>query len=308
VPLTIRCTCGKRLRVKEELAGKRVKCPECGTTVSVPVPEEETVIEAPEEPRPEPRRPRPRKPDEETVVDERPPASAPEPEQSAPLWFSKGFRNSVLALGADAVYLASLDDEQLKQATRALKKGEPVEEVLAEPETVIPYADIKKVQSNLRLAYLDIHWQAEDAAEPTETTYFAEDADERDQILDALGERLGPDWKFTTEQLGRLRASVPPVTCLVLFGFIAFCFFMVAAGNDSGSGSRTVRTNWLGAILIAIYNFLGPTVATIIVGLIALLCVVWLVAVLVKPPILGTWSPRPARKKKRRDEDEEDED
>jgi ribosomal protein S27E len=42
MPLSIRCDCGKQLRVAEQHAGKRVKCPGCGRTVTVPDPEATT--------------------------------------------------------------------------------------------------------------------------------------------------------------------------------------------------------------------------------------------------------------------------
>jgi WD40 repeat protein len=34
--IALHCSCGKRLRVKDEFAGKRVKCPACGTVLTVP--------------------------------------------------------------------------------------------------------------------------------------------------------------------------------------------------------------------------------------------------------------------------------
>lgn len=37
------CSCGKTLKVKEELAGKRIKCPACNQVLTVPVPELEPV-------------------------------------------------------------------------------------------------------------------------------------------------------------------------------------------------------------------------------------------------------------------------
>ena len=36
IPVT--CECGKTLNVKPEMAGKRVKCPECGTPITVATP------------------------------------------------------------------------------------------------------------------------------------------------------------------------------------------------------------------------------------------------------------------------------
>lgn len=37
-PIEFACGCGKRLRVKPELAGRKVKCPACGAATAVPVP------------------------------------------------------------------------------------------------------------------------------------------------------------------------------------------------------------------------------------------------------------------------------
>lgn len=53
--ITVSCSCGKRLKAPDNLAGKRVKCPACGTLVDIPkVPEStsgETYALAPEEDR-----------------------------------------------------------------------------------------------------------------------------------------------------------------------------------------------------------------------------------------------------------------
>lgn len=36
MPLIVPCPCGKRLRAREDLAGKRVRCPACVAIVQVP--------------------------------------------------------------------------------------------------------------------------------------------------------------------------------------------------------------------------------------------------------------------------------
>src|SRR5438477_7576680 len=38
MPISITCQCGKSLKVKDEWAGKKAKCPTCGNTFVVPVP------------------------------------------------------------------------------------------------------------------------------------------------------------------------------------------------------------------------------------------------------------------------------
>ena len=65
MPQLIQCTsCNKKLRVPDNLIGKKVKCPACGSTFMAAM-EEEELPTAPliEEPRPASRRPAPPPPD-----------------------------------------------------------------------------------------------------------------------------------------------------------------------------------------------------------------------------------------------------
>lgn len=39
MPISVQCACGKKLQVKDELAGKRGKCPACGQVLNIPLPE-----------------------------------------------------------------------------------------------------------------------------------------------------------------------------------------------------------------------------------------------------------------------------
>src|SRR5438034_10143985 len=53
MPISVTCTCGKRLKAKDEMAGKRARCPACGNSVLIPDPESEP---APYDLEPEPPR------------------------------------------------------------------------------------------------------------------------------------------------------------------------------------------------------------------------------------------------------------
>jgi hypothetical protein len=50
MPISVTCRCGKRLRVKDELAGKRVKCPACGAVLPTPNSPAAKVVTLPKEP------------------------------------------------------------------------------------------------------------------------------------------------------------------------------------------------------------------------------------------------------------------
>jgi phage FluMu protein Com len=72
MPITLNCTCGKMLRVADEYAGRRVKCPACNAITTAPAPEpepvfeiEETIPKSPPAPHPTPPVAKPRVDDEE---------------------------------------------------------------------------------------------------------------------------------------------------------------------------------------------------------------------------------------------------
>jgi hypothetical protein len=51
MPITFNCTCGKTLRVPDENAGRRAKCPACNAVLTVPAPEPVfEIVEEPEKP------------------------------------------------------------------------------------------------------------------------------------------------------------------------------------------------------------------------------------------------------------------
>jgi hypothetical protein len=46
MPISMSCDCGRSLRVKDEFAGRKVKCPQCGAVLAVPAPEPSSENEA----------------------------------------------------------------------------------------------------------------------------------------------------------------------------------------------------------------------------------------------------------------------
>lgn len=69
MPITVKCGCGRKLTAKEEMAGKKAKCPNCNTVLTLPPPipreEEPVAVEKVEvvddEPEEEPDERRPRR-------------------------------------------------------------------------------------------------------------------------------------------------------------------------------------------------------------------------------------------------------
>jgi hypothetical protein len=78
MPITLRCDCGRALRVKDEFAGRKGRCPHCGTVLAIPAPEVEAEEDAYEVLRAEPET-RVRR-DPEPAYRRREPEPEPEPE------------------------------------------------------------------------------------------------------------------------------------------------------------------------------------------------------------------------------------
>ncbi|MCI0682601.1 MAG: hypothetical protein L0Y71_10895 [Gemmataceae bacterium] len=68
MPIAIRCTCGRDLTLRDEVAGKVIRCPACAGTLQVPVPAEEVVEEVAAGPPP---LPPPRSQSKERDIDDR---------------------------------------------------------------------------------------------------------------------------------------------------------------------------------------------------------------------------------------------
>jgi hypothetical protein len=310
MPILVACKCGKKLRVKDELAGKRVKCPGCAQVVAVPAVGEPPELEEvePVEERvavpPAARRPKPTARPEPQDEGEEGPRRSRGSDSPTPYWVRS---NDLLALSDDAVYLTTLDDKKMRKAQAALAEGRPAGEVLDGADTVIPLDIITKVEGNLYHTFFDIKYKEPDAKEESEKTIHCEDQESRDEIVKALRQRLGPDWERKVKEYTRLRASLEPLIVIGLFGFLTFCFYMAGTHPESDSGGKTVRTNWIGAIFVWVYNLLGPWGVVCLGGLVIALGIAWLVARMIKPPLMLTLTPREApRRRKRRSDREED--
>jgi hypothetical protein len=74
MPIELSCNCGRELNLRDELAGKAIRCPDCGGTLSVPLPAVEVVEDFAEGAPPQPP-PLSRRKDD---IDLEPPARKPE--------------------------------------------------------------------------------------------------------------------------------------------------------------------------------------------------------------------------------------
>src|SRR5262249_26488453 len=106
MPIQVACSCGKKLHVRDELSGKKIKCPACGGVLAV-----DGQSPAPAKPPPAP--------SVKTAPPALPEAAAPkkrEEQESSPSYWDcqRDFTNGLLVVTGDALWFNKLADKELK--------------------------------------------------------------------------------------------------------------------------------------------------------------------------------------------------
>jgi hypothetical protein len=266
VPILVCCTCGKKLRVKDESAGKRVRCPGCGGIVSVP-PSLPAEVE-PSTPQGEP-------------------ASAGDQEPF--FWTdSTGFGVEMIALSDEALHIASLNEAELKEAKAGFQNGMTVEEVLKEAKLVVPFAQMRRVSSNLHHRVVDVYWKDPGDKEEKDKNLILTDKQSRDELLEGLRQRLGDGWKRQVKQFTRLRAAWAPLAVILLFGAIGVCVALAHFFPDPNPSTGPRRIPWFVSIFVWLHGIIGWLGVALIFGTFTLMGVIWFIMRMRKPPLMYT--------------------
>jgi hypothetical protein len=188
---------------------------------------------------------------------------------------------TLVRLTADALCLAVVPAADLDKTVAALNAGEPV------AAKTIPLATIERLHGDEDESELVVSFK-QGVIKTEEVTITLADANQRNELMAALADRLGPDWKLSSRRNSRFKASLWPIGCLAIAGLLTWLMYddavIIAAGGHVNPGhgrakSRLVRmvTTWLAGLL-------GPTGVIILGVALAVLCVIWLGYAVAKPP------------------------
>lgn len=215
MPIITPCACGKKLRTQDDFAGKRIKCPACGTVVTVlAAPDDRPLLDAADE--------------EQDTVELSAEQSRTLPPAKEPFWVNPAGNDTVVALTDTAVYVADLGEPALGAARQALERGDAVWKVLKEAKTIIAFDEVSEVRSDLRGSAVGITWRKDKAGSRIRTRVALADAKARDEMMDVLHERLGRGWKMQEVEESRLAAAAWPLfACCFLLFVCAFEFFFI---------------------------------------------------------------------------------
>jgi hypothetical protein len=183
---------------------------------------------------------------------------------------------------ADALFLAVIAKEDLDKTIDTLNKGGSV------AGRTIPLGTVVSLQGEEEDSALEVTYQHGDSKTKSETLTLAE-ASQRDELLGALTEALGPGWTEERRQKSRFLAILWPLGLLVGVALIGWLLYKDAqwiadgwqpqAGVKGGKAKAAVMAfHWLAGLL-------GPRGALIVAGILVGVCLLWLCAALASPPV-----------------------
>ena len=322
MPTLVTCSCGKKLNVRDELVGKKVKCPACGGILEVAaalvaeeiVEVEETPARKPAPPRkpppvpagsapsgPPPRAkegPRPKEEDE---------ADAPAARNDLGIFRCTGSGQSrLLCLTDEGAFFADADKKTMKRIEADLADGESPQDAFGDDPAFIPWGAVTKIDSNLKHHDFQItfkHASDDDASQ----TFRFEDKRDRTDALKWMRDHLTPEFTYKRRELTRLQATYSPLITIgilvLVFGFLVWLAWGLQQPREGGG-----RVRGLAGIIIAYtVGWLGPLWTGVLGGVCVLGCVAWMAVRIADPPIEVTIIPLADKKKKDVDDDEDEE-
>jgi hypothetical protein len=206
MPILVTCPCGKQLSARDDLAGKKVKCPGCGGVVGIPAaagPTPVAIVEAVTD-RPAPP-PAPVVLDAIVVDDDRAPRREPARPAADPgrplLWNTAQPQGNVIVVTAGAVYVDTLRGKLVPKVEAGLEEGQAPADLLSRSHQKIPLRQLTRVRYKYseKVPRAQAELTYDDGRRERRKALVFQNSEQRDQFVDELLTRLG-DWPARERQ------------------------------------------------------------------------------------------------------------
>lgn len=206
------------------------------------------------------------------------------------LWLISSDSHVALGLENECLFAGTVDASRVREVRKAFDDGTSAE-ALIKDKSNIPLEVVQQIQANVAKPIIEILYQPDKKSQQVNYELACKNMEEQQSVMDELEQKLGEEWERETRTSNRWQLAILPLACLAFASFLAFCMYMVATGQDNSTGgTKTVRTNAIGIVILAIIQFLGPAGALVVFLIAIAVILVWLLAVLIKPPVYDTLS------------------
>lgn len=254
--IAIVCPCGKRLRVRDELKGKRLCCPGCQRSLEVSGEE----------------------PPATTVAEHRVPRTMTERklETATRAWLvDHSETENIIVLTHEAFITAKLANDYRRPVAKAVAEGADPRQLLGDSFNCVFLNDLTEVEIDRNAsgwaAHLTLRFHHKGGVRSL-IVFCGQEV--RDEVFAALKERLGRDWRQEKKQVSRLEVtgySMIALSILLTITLLSLILHQFALDPEASATLRSV-VGWIG-IGTGILSTLGIALS------------VWL---LIHPPLLVT--------------------
>jgi hypothetical protein len=215
--IEVRCACGKRLKARDQNAGKKVRCSACGAAVPVPLPREKTA----------------------------PPTQS---RRSRALFWTPpltGVPSFVALTDQELGWESIVRASKVAEAREKIEGGLQPSQVLGLAKDIIPLGAITRVRMDIkrRMVYVSRGDPLESQAPFFSFTEQKAAAD----FFEALHQRLGPGWVRRSKQFSRFRAALEPV------GGMTACVVVLLVAVGSGDPFASILRILFVAFVVLVF-------------------------------------------------------
>lgn len=259
--IAIVCSCGKRLRVRDEMKGKRLRCPSCQRSLEVSGDELPTAGVEPRVAR---------------TVTERKAEDVPR------AWlFDHPMTGNILVLTREALFIARLADEYRRPVAKAVEEGADPQTLLGDSFNCVLLNELTEVQIDQHAgmgAYVSLQFH-HGGRDQTLMVFCGKEV--RDELFVALKERLGRGWRQEKKQTSRWQVMGYSTIILSFLFTIALVSLVLHQFALDPASNPTLRP-------VIGYTGVGT-------GILSVLCLALCAWALINPPLLVTLRPKAKR-------------
>ncbi len=201
------------------------------------------------------------------------------------LWDNpKAKTDRLVILGSKSIIYANPTASDVPHIIGLFNERKMLRDLLGEDAGTIRLDTIQRLTANPRRANLEIDYKPNEKTATHPLTF--DNTQARDEALDALQLRLGPDFTRTTRKFSLADKILVPLLIMVLVAVIGW---VLLVGISYLEGAAGFQSGILQLILINIQYYvalIGPFFILMITFVLVALCLVWLVINLYKPSSL----------------------
>lgn len=193
---------------------------------------------------------------------------------------------SLVALDENGIFVASPENSRISEIAEQIRSGtSPVSALEGTNSKLIQLDTLKYIKSNRHSTIVNYKTEGSDGKDNLGN--FTIKKEQRDELFKNLEILCSRGFNYTETQFSKFRAALSPLITIGVVALITFFSFQAAIQIAEGeSPDIKGRHSLIKSIFAGTLDFLGPNGVIIVGGIISVLCLIWMVNRIKKPPFI----------------------